>query len=396
MRRALRRTVLCATCGAKIYWLPSEPLAGGEHVIGGQCFEPPPATTPCPKCGSAVDTTMVYPCIDGFPMSFDVLRRSYEGFAPYVEGNRGTIEDDLREILKLRRTPEQIEEALNTPDAQRWFRQRVFYRSCTAFYRSISLLCAFLTLERDAFRTWGQVTAYYSRFFFLQAFLNLLQATYVYPEKGYALLYYDGSRLRYKDAKKLPSMMRSAGSHEQWWYLMEAVKHPADYPIEHMEMIVSRLVFNPSKRNAENYSFEYLEGFPELDRFDKGALQLLNHFRPNPRTDQDITDLERYFEGQNPEDCDPGDFYTDDGTVLWTYLAAYLQLVKHLGFTQEFLTTSTIAALAELHLGARMPTVFEGIVRATKEILADNFSLDDFLKGRAQHPERLSSFWPPR
>ncbi|MBZ5623044.1 MAG: hypothetical protein LAQ69_30595 [Acidobacteriia bacterium] len=342
-----------------------------------------------------MDTTTVYPSIDRFPMSFDVLRRSYEGFAPRFEGHRGTIEDHLREIMEQARTPEQVEDALNTPDARGWFRQRVFYRSCTAFYRSFALMGAFLTLERDAFKTWAQVTAYYSRFFFLQAFLNLLQATYVYPGRGYALLYYDGTRLRYKESRTLPPMMRNAGSHEQWWYLMEAVKHPVDYPIEHMEMIISRLVFNPNKRNTENYSFEYLEGFPELDWFDKGAQQLLSHFHPYARTDRDITNLDRYFEGSNPEDCDPGDFYTDDGAVLWTYLAAYLQLVKHLGFTQEFLATPTIAALGELHLGTRMPTVLEGIVRATADILADNFDLDNFLDGRAQHPERPSSFWPP-
>lgn len=370
------------------------PSTHDEHMIAGRGFEPPPAATPCPDCGSMVDTTMVYPSIDGFPMPFDLLCRSYNGFVPRFEGHRRTVEEQLQEIIGQTRTPDQVEEAINTPDAG-WFRQCIFYRSCTAFYRSFALLCAFLTLERDAFQTWAQVTAYYCRFFFLQAFLNLLQATYVYSGRGYALLYYDGARLRYRDPRTLPPMMRNVGSHEQWWFLMEAVKHPADYPIEHMVMIISRLVFNPNKRNTENYSFEYLEGSPELDWFDKGAQQLISHFHPRARGDQDITDLNRYFEGYNPEYCDPGDFYTDDAVVLWTYLETYLRLVKQLGFTEEFLTTPIITAVAEIHLGRRMPTVLEGIVRATADILADNFNLDTFFGGRAEYPERKSSFWPP-
>ena len=88
MRRSSRETVPCVSCGAKIYWLPNMPRAYDEHVIEGRCFEPPPAAAQCPKCGHAVDTTTVYPYIAGFPMSFEVLRRSYEGFAPRFEGHR--------------------------------------------------------------------------------------------------------------------------------------------------------------------------------------------------------------------------------------------------------------------------------------------------------------------
>jgi autotransporter-associated beta strand protein len=54
------------------------------------------------------------------------------------------------------------------------------------------------------------------------------------------------------------------------------------------------------------------------------------------------------------------DFYTDDGVILWTSLRGYRQMVKHLGFAQEFLRADTIAALAEVHLGARLPAVLEG------------------------------------
>jgi hypothetical protein len=77
-------------------------------------------------------------------------------------------------------TPEQIQLSLDAADARSWFRQRVFYRSCTAFYRSFELFLSFLTLERECFQTWARVTGYYSRFYFLRAFLNVLQATFVF------------------------------------------------------------------------------------------------------------------------------------------------------------------------------------------------------------------------
>jgi len=289
-------------------------------------------------------------------------------------------------------TPAQIQQALDKGDAHDWFRQRVFYRSSTAFYRSLELFLGFLTLERECFRTWARVTGYYSRFYFLQAFLNLLQATYVYINGRYAVMLSDGRRIHYRDQQSLPKTMQVRGSHEQWWRLMEAVKHPRDYPVDNIEMVIGRLGFNPKERNEINYSFEYLEGFPELEWFDSGARQMLSHFSPRRRRDSDVTDIERFFEECDPEGVDAGDFYTDDGATLWSYLATYLKLLKELGFEQRFIRTETMAALAEVHLAIRSPQLMTGIVTTASGILSDGFDLEAWITGWRQNPRRGSSF----
>lgn len=175
-----------------------------------------------------------------------------------------------------------------------------------------------------------------------------------------------------------------------------AVKRPADYPIESIEMVIGRLVFSPAKRNNENYSFQYLEGFPELEWFDAGTRQMMNHFSPDPRSDRDITDIDRYFEGFNPEYMDPGDFYTDDGAVLWNYVATYLKFLKAIGFHQQLVTTEMIVAIGEVHAAIELPTIFQGIVQSVNDILDDGFDVNSFLQERESDPDRLSSFWPPR
>ena len=358
-------------------------------------WEPPDAEVSCPACGGRVKTTGVYPSIDSFPMPFETLRRSYEELSGVWEpGSRG-LEDGFDRLVGAATSSEQIEDALNNDQVSRWLRQRIFHRSCMAFYRSFQLFCAFLVLDRRSFKTWAQVTGYYSRFFFLQAFVNLLQATWVYRSGKYALVFYDGGRVKYLDKDLLPSVMRKPGSHEQWWRLMEAVKHPADYPIENIDMVIGRLVFNPEKRNNENYSFQYMEGFPELDSFDAGARQMMNHFSPDPRRDRDITAIDRYFEGYNPEYVEPGDFYTDDGAVLWKYLAIYLNLLKAIGFQQRLIKTETIVAIGEVHVGRELPVIFQGIVQGVAQILDDGFDVNAFLQEREANEDRLSSFWPP-
>ena len=59
-----------------------------------------------------------------------------------------------------------------------WFRQRMFYRNCTAFYRIMQLFFAIVVMGRRCFVTWAEVIGYYSRYFFIQAFLNLLMLTW--------------------------------------------------------------------------------------------------------------------------------------------------------------------------------------------------------------------------
>jgi hypothetical protein len=49
----------------------------------------------------------------------------------------------------------------------------MFYRSTTGFYWALQLFLSYLTLDKHCYRTWADVTAYYSRFYFIQSFLNL-------------------------------------------------------------------------------------------------------------------------------------------------------------------------------------------------------------------------------
>lgn len=288
---------------------------------------------------------------------------------------------------------------LNRDPGRPWFKQRMFYRSATAFHRTLQLFLGFLTLDGHCYRTWSQVTAYYSRFYFVQAFLNLCGSTCLNvpiaaKKNAAAVLYFDGNGIRHIPVDKLPKAFHK-GSHELWWSLMEAMKTP-EYPVEHLSFILSRLVFSPEQRNRINYSFEYLSGgFNELDWFDSGPDQMLNHFMPRPRMDEDITDIDRFFEGVNPEDADEGDFYGDEAQILWCSLIGYLQLVKSLGFSQSFLKTETILALCDLHIGAEYPNTIQGIARSVHAALQDDFDLKSFLEHyqSSPNPEPLTSRW---
>lgn len=172
--------------------------------------------------------------------------------------------------------------------------------------------------------------------------------------------------------------------------MIEALKSP-DYPVENLEFILTRLVFNPEKRQTVNYDFEYLGGgFIELDWFDSGARQLLNHFNCWPRTDQDFTDINRFFGDQNPENTDVADFYGDEAQILWCSLMGYLQLLKALDIKQTLVLTETILALSELHIGREYPRLLAGIARSTSECLQDGFDLNKFL----QHYESEASQKP--
>jgi hypothetical protein len=333
-----------------------------------------------------------------FPPTFAELKTYYAGFTPKWETNRDSFEVNLTNWLATTSLKDVLTE-FNRKEGLQWFKQRLFYRSATAFYRAVQLFLGYLTLDRHCYRTWSQVTAYYSRFYFLQAFLNLSGCTYLNVPKEpsgnvSAVIYFDGKSIRHIEEKKLPKSFRH-GSHELWWSLMEAMKTP-DYPIEHLSFILSRLLFNPEHRNQINYGFEYLSGgFIELDWFDSGADQMLNHFMPRPRQDEDITDIDRFFEGVNPENADEADFYSDEAQIIWCSLLSYLQLVKSMDFPQNFIKTETIVALCDLHIGSEYPKITQGIAQSVHGVLQDNLDLQPFLDHyrSSPEPEPLTARW---
>jgi len=401
MREFIRPIIVCSHCGAKIHtgfgvsFRKNPDPANDVHALW---TEPPGITAPCPRCQSLVDTTPAYPMLPDFPPTFAELKTYYAGFTPKWETNRDSFEVNLTNWLATTSLKDVLTE-FNRKEGLQWFKQRLFYRSATAFYRAVQLFLGYLTLDRHCYRTWSQVTAYYSRFYFLQAFLNLSGCTYLNVPKEpsgnvSAVIYFDGKSIRHIEEKKLPKSFRH-GSHELWWSLMEAMKTP-DYPIEHLSFILSRLLFNPEHRNQINYGFEYLSGgFIELDWFDSGADQMLNHFMPRPRQDEDITDIDRFFEGVNPENADEADFYSDEAQIIWCSLLSYLQLVKSMDFPQNFIKTETIVALCDLHIGSEYPKITQGIAQSVHGVLQDNLDLQPFLDHyrSSPEPEPLTARW---
>ena len=351
----------------------------GHDTIEMNDTDPPPAIVPCPRCGEDVSTTEAYAHIPGLPPQFDDVKKAYAGHTPMWERNRESFEEAAHKIISgSQEGISALEEYLNTPDGFLWFRQRMFYRSSIAFHRCFQLFLAFLVLERRSFKTWAVVTGYYSRFYFIQALLNLFLSTWL--EFDRTAVVFDGSRvvcLHQKSLEELSKRFRIRGSHEIWWSVMEALKCPEGYPVDEMRFILSRLSFNPSMRNNVNYSFEYLfGGFNELEWSDSGAEQMMNHFRPEYRADRDFTDVDRFFEGMNPEDSDVGDFYGDtDVQSLWCSITAYLRILKSLEFEQSFVKTETLVALSEMHLANDYERVRAGMAQTISEILNDKYDV---------------------
>lgn len=192
MRQFTRPLVPCGTCGAKIYWEFSLPQKYDENTVSARHREPPSAQEKCPRCGGDVDTTVAYAAVPGFPPPFESLKSAYSGFVPVWEPHRSSFEVEVNEEMR-KLSLAGIERELSSGKGWGWFRQRLFYRSCTAFYRSLQLFYAYLVLERRCFSTWADVTGYYSRFFFIQAFLNLILATW--DSLGNCFFHFNGAQV---------------------------------------------------------------------------------------------------------------------------------------------------------------------------------------------------------
>ena len=350
MREFQRPLVICNNCQAKIYWPPALPEHYDADTISSKEKEPPNVFENCPRCGSQVDTRKAYPAISNFPLCFSVLKGCYSGLMMPFTMQRASLESFVHEIMEKSGIAG-LSGKLNETGGPDFLKQQLFHRSCKSFYRSLQLFFAFLILERRCFLSWAKVTAYYSRFYFLQSFLNLALGTWCELDKVFIL--FDGTRavcLRQRDLTTSPTL-KVARSHEVWWQFMEAMKRP-DYPVEELDFILSRMIFNPAERNLTNYDFRrQYGGFIELDWFDLSASQMLSQLSPWPRQDVDFTDIDRYFVGRDPENCDAADFYSDEAQILWHSLSGYLELAMALEIRQDFLCSEKIAILAAIHLG---------------------------------------------
>jgi len=330
--------------------------------------------------------------IPNFSPKFEDLQRSYGGFQARFEFRRRSFRDFFAHLLQqVTLTNLKAELAKNDPTAleiKEGLRQRHFYKSATCFYRSLDLFLAYVSLRNHMFRTWAEVTGYYSRFYFIQALLNLLQANWFDGEEGVFtanlidkkdarfFAYNTGLNIDFlakPDLLKLVAAGERTGSHQVWWQIYGALDGLRDYPqFEALEFVLSDGYFNPGQRNAVNYSHEYIQGFPELEWFDAAENSMLSHFGFQwGHGDRDITDIGRFFGDRNPEECDPGDFYGDEVQMLWCSIECYLRLLAALKIDQNFITPGKITALSEAHLREEFPNLRNGIKISVGEILGN-------------------------
>jgi hypothetical protein len=307
----------------------------------------------------------------GFPISFESLKEQYRNFEPIFEMDRGSLEAFFEQLLK-QTTLEDLEGEINDPvniDVKEMLRQRFFYQSAVCFYRSLQLFLAYLCLDRHFFPTWGEVTGYYSRFYFNKALINLLQAGWICIKrlKGRKpfFVYNNGQDI-------IVRKMRWPGPHQSWWEIFLKLNSLPEYAVSNEEMeALARHDLSPEARNRLNYENEFGVGFPELEWFDTSSIlqqyPQSAYFRLS-RRDVDITSIEGYFEGRDPAECDIGDYYDDKATLLVNCPLIYLELLKALEIKQDFITSAKIAELIDLHIKGLYPRLTEGLINKINQI----------------------------
>lgn len=377
VREFERPLVICQNCKSEIHWSNDVYSHSSARTVTSYAPIPPAVKEPCPNCNVMVDTRAAYPAMPGFPISFSLLKGAYTDFEVPDLAQQSSLEEIIHAIYATHDIRGLMGE-LNHPDRLAWYKGQLFHRSCKSFYRSLQLYFAYLILERHCFLTWAKVTAYYSRFYFIQSFLNLSLATWF--ELDNLFVFFDGTGFTCLTKKGLTDSptLKKARSHEVWWQFMEAMKRP-DYPIADLDFVLSRLVFNPAARNIANYDFRRQHGgFIELDWFDLSPYQMLSQLMPNPRCDLDITDIDRYFSEMAPDDCEAADFYSDEAQLQWSNFSAYLAMIIKLGIRQNYVCTPKIALLASVCLGKEYPNLMNGILTSATEILQDSFNVAHF------------------
>ncbi|CAA9335856.1 MAG: hypothetical protein AVDCRST_MAG68-3357 [uncultured Gemmatimonadetes bacterium] len=311
-----------------------------------------------------------------YPLPFRELERAWEGFTPRREFHRLSLGEWL-ERHPLHADLPALQVALTRgpgiPDPD--LLQRHFYWSSTCFVRSFHLFLSYLVLEAQGLYSWGVVTGYYSRFYFAKALANLWLGAWVrapIPTKGPklrpVLLYTGPNGVRLQHGKAVEAL-RPGESHGSWWELFAQLQHVPDFPEEDLVHVLGDDTFTHARREQVNYSDRWMEGFPELEWFDHTEDQMLAHAQAfRPRADRDFTDLDRYFDGLDPEEAEVSDFYTEEVQILWNSALCYLRVLGRLPVRQEFITRAKLIALSERALGELLPVGLGGIRRSLTEL----------------------------
>jgi hypothetical protein len=315
----------------------------------------------------------------GFPITLARLREIYSGvtfpfefhrspFADVLSGNAGS---EPYPAFESALTADELPPPRPVPELL----QRYFYWSATCFYRSFYLMLAYLGLDRKAMNSWAHVTAYYSRFYMVKALLNLFLANIVSlktegpkAKRQDVLIYTSMEGVKSAPAQRI---LNSRGSHQMWWSLFSQMQYAADFPdTDEAHFALSDAYYNAKTRNEINYSDRYLEGFPELEWFDTSAIQMFSHLDMwRPRSDRDITDIDSFFDGTDPESADSSAFYGDEGQIVWVGVRVYLEILRATGVKQGFITREKMFGLLERFGEKDYPTISARIRRAVEECL---------------------------
>lgn len=340
----------------------------------------PPAAPPAPPARFAVD----------FPVTLERLKEIYAGANIVFEHHRFSFDElfvpDLQAASLAALIP-RLAEPGPPPRAGARLIQRHFYWSAACFYRSYYLFLGYLVLERKPMHSWGHVTAYYSRFYFIQALANLFLSNIVHlnledalgaripladPQDSKFLVYCGMGGVRAVRLRDLHRGGWPGGSHQIWWRLLQEFKHVGDMPrFDGSEFALSDAYYNPASRNEINYSDQYLDAFTELEWFDTNQAQMFAHMNVwSPRQDRDITSIDAFFDGEDPAEVEAGDFYGDDIQILWLGLRLYLEVLRALEIQQPFITAEKLRALNDRFIRDEYPSLTRGLDNAIGGILA--------------------------
>lgn len=320
------------------------------------------------------------PLIDNPPLTFDQLKAIYQRVNIKTESHRKSFAETFAWRLRHQNLDE-LERQLKDETIPEWLVQRHFYWSAACFYRSYHCFLSYLALDRKGLETPAAIVEYYSQFYMIQAVCNLFLCHVVELKKeehkeglkckrNRNFLTYVGQggvRLIPTSEFKQKLGVGRGSAHQIWWKLFSQFSDRID-PNSGLALyldISKDSDLGPDHRNRINYSEEFMEGFAEIERFDDDLTSLdpLLFADTRCRTDRDFTDIDRFFEGYDPEtmDVDESVFWDHRGGWLWNNFTHYLRFLERFDFPQPFISCDKIQKLNQCYLQEDYPKLTKGI-----------------------------------
>ncbi|CAM4015261.1 hypothetical protein [Saccharibacillus endophyticus] len=334
-----------------------------------------------------------------FTINYSKLKDEYKDFSPYFETHRQSL-NLLFETLLNQQDSNAINSYLSQAPNQNIMneiKQKLVYSSTLCFFRAFDLFLAYITLEDKKFKTWSEVTGYYSKFYIIKAINSLLLRGYevidydkrgqlvdsrrdgsfyfAFDNNGFNL--YNSTKIEYQQLQKDPQTNQRYGSHQLWWRLLETITDIKGIEkFSRLNYLLDQNWTNPKLRNQINYSLEYLEGFQELDWFDAN---LKGHHSWNSKDNRDFTSMKNFFKNTDPEDIDMGDYYTDLRVYLWESIMSYLEIYKDVLGTNRIFRIENINYLMQAHeTDKAVPEASKNMKKMINELFGIEIEEDPF------------------